>query len=206
MRKVIIIIGVLVLLSGCLINKSSTQKDVFLKGKVRNTRGKSVLVLKFASPSYDKKIGLKAAEIFHQELLRVNKYRKVALNNNYEWTVKYRDEETSIRTALEFARKKGFSLLFLGWVEKAVYGRLTDTEVIIKVRLIDTKTLKTLWYERDRKIMKAKDPSYPIETKLSTPLPPLEETIRSLARNQINRMLADKKVKSFFKLWEKRNK
>ncbi len=207
MKKIVfVIIAFSIILTGCLLRQDTTQRDVFLKGKVKNTQEKSVLILQFAGPSYDLRIGKRAAEIFHQEMLKANKFGKVVLNNDYNWLVKFKDEETSIKAALKYAREKEFSLLFLGWVEKAVYGRLTDTEVIIKVRLIDTKTLKTLWYERDRKRTKPKDRSYPLETKLSTPLPPLEETIRFIARKQISSMLADKKVKSFFKLWEKRDK
>jgi len=206
MKKILILIFVILFLSACLIHQDTTQRDIFLKGKVKSPQEKSLLILKFSSPSYDRRVGKIAAEIFHQELLKSNKFGKVMLNNDFHWIVKYRDEETSIKNALSFAREKGVSLLLLGWVEKAVYGKLTDTEVIIKVRLIDVKSLKTLWYERDRKITKAKERSYPLETKLSTPLPPLEYIIRLLARKEIGSMFASKSVKKFFRLWEKRDK
>ena len=206
MKKIIILIIFVSFLSACFIHQDTTQRDIFLKGKVKSPEEKSLLILQFSSPAYDQRIGKIASEIFHQELLKSNKFAKVMLNNNFNWIVRFKDEETSIKNALSFARKKGVSLLFLGWVEKAVYGKLTDTEVIIKVRLIDVKNLKTLWYERDRKITKAKDQTYPLETKLSKPLPPLEHTIRLLARKEINSMFADKSVKKFFKLWEKREK
>jgi len=111
---------------------------------------------------------------------------------------------TSIKNALSIAKKRGFDLILLGWVDKIVYGKLTGTEIILKIRLIEIKSKKTLWYERDIKKTKAHDKSYPIESKLSEPAPSIEYSIRALAKNMVSSRFESKRIKDFFKLWEKK--
>ncbi len=205
MKKNLFIIILGLILSSCLININHAKRDKFLKGKIENPEVKSLLIMRFKTPNYDNRIGKLGAEIFHQEFLRKNVLKKVVLDNYTEWTVKYKDEESSIKNGIRIAEKKGYDLLLLGWVDKIVYGKLTGTEIILKIRLIEVKTKKTLWYERDYKRTKALDKSYPIETKLSEPAPSVESTMRGLAKKMVSNMFASKKIKDFFKLWEKKD-
>jgi len=193
------------LISSCIITTNHTKRDKFLKGKIEQPESKSLLILKFKTPLYDNDIGKVGAEIFHQELLRKNILKKAVLDNQTEWIIKYKDDETSIKNGIKIASEKGFDLVLLGWIDKIVYGKLTGTEVVLKIRLIDVKQNKTLWYERDLQKSNAHDKSYPIETKLSEPAPPVEATLRKLSRKMVSNMFASKKIQNFFKLWEKKN-
>jgi hypothetical protein len=198
----LIIFGLLV--SSCILKVNDTKRDKFLKGKIEQPESKSLLILQFKTPFYDSKIGKTTAEIFHQELLRKNILKRATLDTQTEWVVKYKDDETSIKNALSIAKKRGFDLILLGWVDKIVYGKLTGTEIILKIRLIEIKSKKTIWYERDIKKTKAHDKSYPIESKLSEPAPSIEYSIRALAKNMVSSMFESKRIKDFFKLWEKK--
>ena len=205
MKRYLSLIIVALLISSCVLKVNDTKKDKFLKGKIAEPESKSLLILQFKTPLYDSKIGKIAAEIFHQELLRKNILKKAVLDTQAEWVVKYRDDETSIKNALLIGEKRGFDFILLGWIDKIIYGKLTGTEIVLRVRVIEVKTKKTIWYERDIKKTKAHDKSFPIESKLSEPAPSIESSLRELSRSMVSSMFASKKIKDFFKLWEKKN-
>ncbi len=202
--KSFVIIIILFLFPFCsLYQPPKSKEETFIKTNIPNPSNKTIVIFGFSSPSYAPQIGTTVSRIFHQELLKRQTIKKVVLKENTRWLMEG-DEEESIKNAINLANKMGFDLVLLGWVDKVVYGKLTNLEIILRIRVISIKDKKTLFYSYKREVKESKDLSYPLDAKLSLQTPYLEDVIREMANSLISKMLSDNKVKNFLRLWEKR--
>ncbi len=194
-----------IFISCSLYTPPKSREETFIKTKITSPSSKNLLILGFSYPGYDPEIGKKVSQIFHQEILKKRKLKRVVLKENLLWTMEG-DEEESISNALRISDKMGFDLVLLGWVDKIVYGKLTPFEITLRIRLISVKNKKTLFYAYKREVKESKDLSYPLDQKLSIQTPYFEDVIRDIAEKLVSKMFADHKVKTFLLKYQKKGK
>lgn len=117
----------------------------------------SVLILNFREPPHALGSGVKTAELFHQEILKMKKFKLAALQVNSQWDRLDETEEERLLRAMTEGEEKGLDYILLGDVREYYSGGLTDTRVRIRVRLIELATRTTVFLAENQETFSSKD-------------------------------------------------
>ncbi|MCP4217876.1 MAG: hypothetical protein GY765_24755 [bacterium] len=186
MKKTAYLLLAVLFLSGCAVMVPNKDLNVALKLKRENLDQSTVLVFNFKPPDYAPDCGTQLSEMFHMELLKRKKFKMVSLYNDSKWYRLEDLEEKRLLIAIEEGKEKGFDYILLGDIKEFFYGGINAGRVRITIRLIEVKTQKTILLVEDYKEHKGKDPTYPLNTKLSK-------------RSRSPRVLSEKIVKELVK-------
>lgn len=152
---------------GCTMLKKDEGINITLKLEREKLHLSSVLVFNLKEPQYAEGNGAYVGELFHVNLLKSKKFKVVSLYTNSPWSRLGESEEERLMNALEEGRNLKFDYILVGELKEFYYGGINKTRVKIKIRIIEVPTETTIFmadnYEEDM----GKDPSYPMDTKLT---------------------------------------
>ena len=102
---------------------------------------KSVAVFKFREPLYPPGMGRAAAELLYSELLRNKAFVSITLESDVS--------DIRLEGLMKIARQKDYDLIIMGDLLYYIEGSLHQpSRVDERIRVIDTRTNKTLWYAK----------------------------------------------------------
>jgi len=160
--------------------------QVFIQHKRENLWKHSLLVLNFQEPDYAKGAGATVAEMFHIQLLKSRKFKVVSLFTLSQWSVLGGNEEERLQLAIEEAQDRGFDYLLVGELKDFYDGGINQSRVDLKIRIIEIKTLITIFLAQCHSQSEGKDTSYPMTTKLTrrshAPVRLVDEIIRQMLK------------------------
>jgi hypothetical protein len=167
MKKIIVVQLIVLMLVGCAMLKKEEGINVVLKLERENLHHASILVFNFKEPRYAEGDGKHVGELFHLNLLKSRKFKVVSLYSNSPWSRLGESEEERLMNALEEGRSMDFDYILVGELKESYFGGINKTRVKIKVRIIEVKTKTTIFLAENYEEDIGKDPSYPMDTKLT---------------------------------------
>lgn len=165
----VILVSLSGVFQGCIMVPKNKNLKVYIHLEREELKDASLMVFNFKEPSYAEGSGAVVADLFHKTLLKTKKFRTISLQKISPWSRLGLTEEERLATAMKDGIKKNFKYILVGEILDYLYGGLNKTKVTIKVRIIELHTRKTIYYAENKKQNLAKDPSYPLETKLAEP-------------------------------------
>ncbi|MCP5054665.1 MAG: DUF4823 domain-containing protein [bacterium] len=188
MKKIAFILSVVILLQYCSLWNKTPNLDVIVKLQRDNLEISSILVFNFNEPGYAEGSGAVVAEMFHLELLKEKKFKLASLYADSPWSRIADTEEKRLLQALEEAKTKQFDYILVGDLREFFYGGMDKTRVYMKIRIIEVQTRTTIFLASNYMRKKGKDPTYPIQTKLSKISTPPRELAAKIVRQFIRKI------------------
>lgn len=161
---------------------------IYINLKKKGIDKASILIFNFKEPEYAESKGKIAASIFHKYLLKSKKFHVVSINNNSSWVKLGETEEERLKNAIKSGKEKNFDYIFVGELTKYIYANVNNSEVGMKIRIIDTNKGKTFFYAEDSKKQQGADPSFPLDTKLTDKSKKPELLIEEIAKELISKI------------------
>jgi hypothetical protein len=179
--------------SGCSIFNKNKYLNVTVHLPRQNLDESTILVFNLKEPYYAEGMGAVVAELFQLNLLETRTFKVVSLYADSPWARIADTEEKRLLQALEEAKARDFQYILVGELRDFYYGGMNESRVHMKIRIIETSTRTTVFLASNYMDSRAKDPSYPMQTKLTK-------------RSKHPKQLAGKVVREFVKEIKKRNK
>lgn len=175
--------------SGC----SIFHKDKHLNVTVhlpRETLGDAtILVFNLKEPYYAEGMGAHVAELFHLYLLETRTFKVASLYSDSPWDRIAETEEKRLLQALMEAKDRDFRYILVGELRDFYYGGMNDSRVKMKIRIIEVPTRTTIYLASNYIDSKAKDPTYPLQTKLTKRSTPPKELAETVVREFVNELI-----------------
>lgn len=165
-RTVTVFLPVILLFTGCFLHEPNRNLNVIIEHKKKDFRKASLLIFNFKEPVHAEGKGQIVSALFHKHLLKEKKFKVASVYNNSPWHRLGETEELRLRNAVKEGAAKQYEYILVGDITTWFYGGLNKTRVGLKIRLIDVKKGVTVFMAENSRDKKAKDPSYPLDTKL----------------------------------------
>lgn len=188
MKKLLIILIVLSFLFSCFYIQENKNLKIYVNLKKKGIDKASLLVFNFKEPSYATDKGKIAASIFHKYLLKSKKFHVISINNNSAWIKLGETEEERLKNAIQIGKKSNYDYILVGELFDYIYANVSKSKVGIKIRIIDTKREKTVYFAEDSKQEEGIDPSFPLDTKLTDKSKKPEILIEEIAKEIISKI------------------
>ncbi len=162
--------------------------NVTLKVENLDLTGKSIAVPDFYVPEHAAGLGAMFADTLQILLLEKPLFKAVRRDLPVVWTHPGETRESLYKALAASAWKQENDLVVVGLVEQLFYGGLEETVLAVQIRLIDAQSGATVFLASHRMISKPKDPSYPLETKLTNPAESPRLLAEKVLRQIVSRM------------------
>ncbi len=165
-NKIAIFLPLILMFTSCFLREPNRNLNVIIEHKKKDFRKASILIFNLKEPDHAKGKGTEVAALFHKHLLKGKKFNVASVYSNSPWSRLGETEELRLQNAVREGREKKYEYILVGDLQKWFYGGLNRTRVGLKIRLIDVKNGVTVFMAENEREKVAKDPSYPLDTKL----------------------------------------
>lgn len=148
-----------------------------------------IIVFPFESPADYPGLGMFAAKLFYERLLKQEEFREVAYVEVPDWYEKGRSLQGKTELAAELGRDLQSEYVLIGSIDYYLVGHTTSNRVTVTARLMETATGETLYYATEYGSGKPGKTFFPfdLETGETTP-----------ATSSVLNAVIDKLVKGYF--------
>lgn len=183
--------------SGCSMFYKNKHLNVTVHLPRENFNDASILVFNLKEPYYAEGMGAYVAELFHLQLLETRTFKVASLYTDSPWDRIADSEESRLMQALQEAKDRNFQYILVGELRDFYYGGMNDSRVTMKIRIIEVPTRTTIFLASNYIAGKSKDPSYPMQTKLSKPATAPKKLSETVVREFVNELI--KRNKKYYR-------
>jgi hypothetical protein len=182
---------VLVLISqpACLPLGPPNAVNVIQKAKDLELKGKKAVVPDFFVPEHGAGLGPAFSDLLVNVLLSENIFQSVSRDLPVVWTHPGETLDLRLADLSRLAVQKGFDYVWVGMVDQLFYGGLVDSTLAVTLRLVDARSGAILFMASNKQVSVARDPSYPLDTKLTKPADAPLLLAEKLLRQIVSRLL-----------------
>lgn len=152
----------------CIPLGSPSPVNVILKQDGLELKEKKVVVPDFYVPEHGAGLGSSFADTLQTILLERSLFLDVQRNLPVVWTHPGETRESRFAGLAGAAFERGFDFVLIGVVDDLFYGGLENTRISVTLRLLDTQSGKAVFVAAHQAVSKPRDPSYPLDTKLTS--------------------------------------
>lgn len=143
--------------------------SVIQKTKDLDLKNKKVVVPDFYVPEHGAGLGEPLANILSNVLIEEDLFQGVSRDLPVVWMHPGETLDARLAEMSRVAAQKGYDYVWVGMVDQLFFGGLVDSTLSVTLRLLDAKTGTVLFMAANKVVSSPRDPSYPLDTKLTKP-------------------------------------
>ncbi len=186
---VLVFIGLILTCTGaCIPLGLPSAVNVIVKADDLELSEKNVVLPDFYLPEHGAGLGGPFADILQAILLERSVFKSVSRDLPVVWTHPGETLESRYAGLTRTASQRGYDYVLIGVADQIFYGGLEDTTLSITLRLFDSRSGVNMFMATHKLVSKAKDPSYPMDTKLSSSADSPRLLVERMLRQIVARM------------------